>query len=88
MFEKLKYWWINRSVQKSKEPTLRIVSEGIDANGGVKLELVWNQLFIQHIKSHGFIGETDEQCVQFYIASLVHSRQIEESQPLDHIRNG
>jgi hypothetical protein len=88
MFDKLKHWWINRSVQKSKEPMLRIVSEGIDPSGAVKLELVWNDLFISHIKSHGFVGEDDEQCVQFYIASLVHSRQIEESQPMDHIRNG
>jgi hypothetical protein len=57
---------------------LRIVSEGIDANGGVTLDLVWNDAFIVHIQKHGFVGQTDEECIRFYIASLVHSRNSEQ----------
>jgi hypothetical protein len=90
MFERLWYkikrWFIARSVNNSSEPMLRIVSEGIDpTNNGVHLDLLWNDKFIEHIKSHGFVGNTDEECVQFYIASLVHSRHVEESQPIDHV---
>lgn len=87
MFKRLKKWWINRSIQKSDQPELHIISEGIDSQNGVQLELVWNNKFIQHIRNHGFVGKDDEQCVQFYIASLVHSRQIEESKPLEYIHN-
>jgi hypothetical protein len=78
MWYKLKRWWIERSVKNAKEPMLRIVSEGIDANGGVTLDLVWNDAFIVHIQKHGFVGQTDEECIRFYIASLVHSRNSEQ----------
>lgn len=86
---KLKRWYIQRSIIKSTEPLLRIVSEGIDPNNnGVMLDLVWNDAFITHIKAHGFVGQTDEECIRFYIASLVHSRHVEESQPINHITMG
>jgi hypothetical protein len=80
MFEKLKYFWKKRS----KKPWVEIVSDGIE-DGQVKLEFEWNDAFIKEIRDHGFVGHTEEECIQQWLEALTRqtTQEIEE-EVVDH----
>lgn len=65
MFKKLKYFWKKRS----KKPWIEIISDGIE-DGQVKLEFEWNTAFVNDIRAHGFVGHTEEECIQLWLEAL------------------
>jgi hypothetical protein len=74
--------WLKKKFQKqvviketgidynSTEPEVAIVSSGLDPARGIKLELDWNDAFIQYLKGSGFDGVDDETIVQKWLATI------------------
>lgn len=59
-----------RFLFKRKTPLFMFTSPGIDDEGRVQLEMVWNRPFIEHIRAQGFIGHNEEECVQQFILAF------------------
>ena len=57
----------------SDRPWVKIVSEGIDPEKGIKIELDWNDAFIKHLRENNITGTSDEQVIQKYLALLLKS---------------
>lgn len=60
----------------SNEPWCQVVGEGI-IDGQLKLELDWNDAFIEFLLENGFTGKTDEEIVAKWML-MVH-RELDES---------
>ena len=56
--------------KRSKNPWVEIVGEQIDPAKGIKIELDWNEAFVEHLKRNGYTGSTEEAIVQKWIAHL------------------
>lgn len=54
----------------SKEPWVEMQSWA-DTPQGVKVELEWNDAFVQYLKAQGIEGTDDEQTVQKWVALLL-----------------
>jgi hypothetical protein len=52
------------------EPWVEIKSADFDAVRGFKIELDWNEAFIQHLKESGVKGKTEEEVVQRWLGFL------------------
>lgn len=52
------------------EPWVEITSANYDEIKGFRIELDWNEAFIQHLKESGLKGKTDEEVVQKWIGFL------------------
>lgn len=62
--------------KNSNEPWCQVVGEGI-VDGQLKLELDWNEAFIDFLLENGFTGKTDEEIVAKWML-MVH-RELDES---------
>lgn len=58
------------------EPYCHVVGEGV-VDGQLKLELDWNDAFIDFLLENGFTGKTDEEIVAKWML-MVH-RELDES---------
>lgn len=67
--ERQKYF---EKMKESPEPWVEIVS-WIDTDQGVKVELEWNDAFIDHLKVEGITGTDEDQIVQKWVAVLLHN---------------
>ena len=67
MFEKL---FSKKKKKGKKEPFVKIVGILEEANGKIRLELDWDDAFIQHLKANGYTGVDDSAIIQRYIAEL------------------
>ena len=56
--------------QSSTEPWVEIRSADFDPVKGFKIELDWNDAFIQHLKDSGLQGRDDEVIVQKWLGFL------------------
>lgn len=56
--------------KESDSPWVNIVGEEIDAKKGIKIELDWNDAFIQYLINAGITGPSDEVIVQKWLAML------------------
>lgn len=54
-----------------EEPSIDIKSSGIDDNGEVRLELEWNDSFINHLKENGYEGHTEDDIVNQWLNSMM-----------------
>jgi len=63
-----------RAKYDSDEPWVEMKNVVDSENGGIKMEMDWNDAFIKHLRSNGFAGENDDILIQQYIS--VMSQQI------------
>jgi hypothetical protein len=54
----------------SKNPWVEIVGEQVDPAKGIKIELDWNDAFVDHLKRNGYTGTTEEAIVQRWLTHL------------------
>lgn len=62
-------------IPEEVEPRVEIVSSGIDADGMSRLQLEWNEEFIEHLRVHGYEGATDEEIVNQWLNALMSQYQ-------------
>lgn len=59
--------FIERKNINREEPKLEVIHCGIDKDGFVKVELDWNNAFINHLRNNGFSGNSEEDLIQSYL---------------------
>jgi hypothetical protein len=57
------------------EPRVEIVSAGIGEDGMTRLQLDWNDEFVQHLKDNGYEGKDDEDIVNQWLNALMAQHQ-------------
>lgn len=62
--------------QAEEDPHVEIKGIVHDPKQGIKIELDWNDAFIQHLRNNGYDGADDDAIVQKYIAIL--AKQVAE----------
>lgn len=60
----------DQAKRDSKEPWVEIRSADYNEVKGFRIELDWNEAFIQHLKEGGIQGKTEEGVVQKWLAFL------------------
>jgi len=60
----------DKAKYESKEPWVEIRSEDFNDVRGFRIELDWNDAFIEQLKSSGIKGANDEEVVQKWLAIL------------------
>lgn len=56
--------------KNSDNPWVKIVGEEVDPKHGIKIELDWNDAFIEYLRRNGIDGVGEEQVVQKWLALL------------------
>ena len=56
-------------MKSSPNPWWELVGAS-EGNGRIKIELDWNDAFVDELRKNGFKGESDDEVVQHYIAIL------------------
>ncbi len=69
--------YVDRENIEREDPRLDVIHLGIETDGRVKVELDWNQAFINHLKKHGITGETESEAIEAYL-SMLSSRAADE----------
>lgn len=57
-------------VSDTETPHVEIIGDGVDPKEGIKIELDWNDAFIDYLKDNGYKGTDDESIVQLWITHL------------------
>ncbi len=57
---------------ESTEPWVEIRSAEFNENRGIRIELDWNDAFVNHLKESGIKGSNEEEIVQKWLAFLYH----------------
>lgn len=52
------------------EPWVNMRSTGYDPIKGFRVELDWNDAFIQYLRDNGFVGQSEEEIVQKWVGML------------------
>ena len=60
-----------------EEPYVEIKSSDYDPEKGIRLELDWNEPFIDALKQNGFTGIDEDQLVQKWLAQTLRQMEIE-----------
>jgi hypothetical protein len=76
--ERFVRWFERRKYKHSSEPWISIIGDVEDAKKGLKLDMDWNDAFIQYLRQNGIIGISDEEVVARWITTL-HSQLLDES---------
>ena len=66
--------------KNSKEPWVQVIGEHVDPKQGIRIELDWNDAFVDYLKRSGYTGTTDEAIVQKWLAHL-YQHLIEKMNP-------
>lgn len=53
-----------------ESPYVEIVGSDIDPRQGLKINLDWNDAFVDYLRQNGFKGTTDEAVVQLWLTHL------------------
>jgi hypothetical protein len=74
----------NKAKYDSKDPWVEIRSADFSDVRGFRIELDWNEAFVQHLKESGIKGSNEEETVQKWLA-LLYQNLIEklESKAID-----
>lgn len=56
--------------KNSKEPWVQVIGEHVDPKQGIRIELDWNDAFVDYLKRSGYTGTSDEAIVQKWLAHL------------------
>lgn len=73
----------NRDYEKKKsilknEPWAAFVNSGFDPDKGIEgfyFELDWNPQWIEYLRLHGYVGHTDEQLIEEWLADLFNEQK-------------
>ena len=57
-------------VQQSTDPYVEIKSADFDPKKGMKIELDWNDAFIDYLRKNGYVGTSEEALVQKWLGQL------------------
>lgn len=57
--------------QESSEPWVQIIGADANSDEGIKIELDWNQAFVDYLRDNGIKGTDDEQVVQRWLTILL-----------------
>lgn len=68
--------YIERENIEREEPRLEVVHSGIDPDGKLRIELDWNQAFINLLKKNGIVGETEDEAIQEYLSRLTPTNEL------------
>lgn len=60
-----------RELKQSEEPWVEVRAIVPDPKQGAKIELDWNDAFVEYLKQNGINGTTEEAIIQKYIALLL-----------------
>jgi hypothetical protein len=60
----------NPEGKDSTEPWVQVIGEHIDPKYGIRIELDWNDAFVDYLKRNGYTGTSDETIVQKWLAHL------------------
>jgi hypothetical protein len=63
-------------MKESEEPWVEVKGMVQDPDKGIKIDLDWNDAFVKHLRENGYVGTSDDQVVQRYIAVL--AKQVAE----------
>lgn len=58
---------VDAVINKVKDPTLVVISNGIGADGKIKFEMKWNDLFIKNVNKQGISGTTEEETAMLFL---------------------
>ena len=58
------------TVPQVEAPYVEIIGSDIDPRKGIKINLDWNDAFVDYLRKNGFIGTTDEAIVQLWLTHL------------------
>ena len=58
------------SKKNSNEPWVQVIGEHVDPKQGIRIELDWNDAFVEYLKQNGYTGVNDETIVQKWLAQL------------------
>ncbi len=63
---------VTKPLKKSRhiEPHVQIISTAFDPRKGIKIELDWNEEFVEYLKKNGYTGSSDESIVQKWLGQL------------------
>ena len=68
LFRKMLIWLLDKTVAGSKEPFSMYYTTGVQGTQ-CPISFMWNNAFIDNIKSYGISGEAEEEMVElFYVA--------------------
>jgi len=69
-----------KTMKESPDPWVEIQG-WVETKEGVRVELEWNDAFVEHLKENGITGTDEDAAVQKWIAILMHdmATQIEET---------
>lgn len=56
--------------RNSPEPWVEVMSDKIDEDGRIEIQLDWNDAFIHYLRMNGFRGANEEVLVQSWLAAL------------------
>lgn len=57
-------------MKESPNPWVDILG-AVETDSGVKMDIEWNDAFVDHLKKHGISGANDEQIVQKWVTLLL-----------------
>ena len=63
----------SETMKNSPEPWIDIRGYSQEVDGRLKIELDWNDAFIEQCKKEGLSGTSDEQIIQKYLSLLTHN---------------
>lgn len=75
-----------RLLFKRNTPVFIFATRGINDNGQVELEMHYNRSFLKHIRDEGFIGHSEEECIQMFMMSF--TKQPESDENVEHANPG
>lgn len=64
--------------RNSSEPWVEVMSDKIDSDGRIEIQLDWNPAFIHYLRMNGFRGANEEVMVQAWLAAIEKENNPEE----------
>jgi hypothetical protein len=61
---------ISKKKVSTKGPHVEIIGAEVDSRKGIKIELNWNDEFVEYLKKNGYTGTSEEAIVQKWLGQL------------------
>lgn len=77
--------WVDRYNYEREAPCLEVVHGEVSADGRVNVKLEWNDAFIKMLQAAGVEGETEDDMIRVYLASVTSKvdRDVAEADEVD-----
>ena len=79
---------VTKTTKKSEEPWVKVLNMNVSPDNPRNgfFELDWNDEFVNNLKQHGYLGQSDEEIVDRWFQTLC--RTIGNEQGIDSINSG